>query len=63
MTTGPLTAAQIARLAATPARYEAAYPVASGAETLEQHAAQMAANDKVLRQARRDIAARLVAST
>lgn len=41
---------------------DAKYPVVEGAVTLEEHKAQMAANDKTLRQARRDVAAKIVAA-
>lgn len=39
----------------------ARYPVATGATTREEQAAQDDANERVLRQARRDVAARIVA--
>lgn len=55
-----------ARLAATPALYAERYPVASSGVTAsratrEEQAAQDAANERTLRQARRDVTSRIIA--
>ncbi len=52
-----------ARWITTLLEIDAKYPVVGGAVTLEQQAQQDAINNKTLRQARRDVAAKILAAT